>query len=117
MPRPVTTAGPGSLPAMISGWRLWLLDLLTSPSAHSLDRPVGRRYVALDSTQDSLDRQRAVDHGGVTVARIFISYRRGDTSGYAGRLHDALGARFGDAEVFRDTSDLAAGLDFAEALD
>ena len=34
---------------------------------------------------------------------IFLSYRRNDTGGYAGRLADALEARFGTGSVFQDT--------------
>lgn len=41
--------------------------------------------------------------------RIFISYRRDDTLGEAGRLNQDLGARFGGGRVFRDTASLVAG--------
>lgn len=34
--------------------------------------------------------------------RIFISYRRTDAAGYAGRLYDALSARFGEDRIFMD---------------
>ena len=33
---------------------------------------------------------------------IFISYRREDTAGYAGRLYDRLAAHFGPDRVFMD---------------
>ena len=33
---------------------------------------------------------------------IFISYRRDDSAGYAGRLYDRLTARFGGDRVFMD---------------
>ena len=33
---------------------------------------------------------------------IFISYRRDDASGYAGRLYDRLVAQFGAHRVFMD---------------
>ena len=51
------------------------------------------------------------------MARIFISYRRDDTSGQAGRLHDALNEQFGHEQVFRDISDLEPGVDFVEAIE
>jgi hypothetical protein len=35
--------------------------------------------------------------------RVFISYRRGDTSATAGRLYDRLVARFGTDSVFTPT--------------
>jgi hypothetical protein len=47
---------------------------------------------------------------------IFISYRRDDAAGYAGRLADHLDSRFGDANVFRDIEDLEGGTDFEKAI-
>lgn len=49
------------------------------------------------------------------MACIFISYRRDDSSGFAGRLEDDLSERFGDANVFRDR-EIPAGADFATHL-
>jgi hypothetical protein len=51
------------------------------------------------------------------MARIFVSYRREDAAGFAGRLKDELKRRFGDVEVFRDVDDIASGEDFVERLD
>ena len=48
--------------------------------------------------------------------RIFISYRRDDAAGYAGRLEEALEQRFGRGSVFRDVLDIAPGEDFAAAI-
>lgn len=47
----------------------------------------------------------------------FISYRRDDAAGYAGRLHDALERRLGRDEIFRDVDTLEPGQDFADAID
>lgn len=49
--------------------------------------------------------------------RIFVSYRRSDVGGYAGRLHDALVDRLGPAGVFFDVSAIDAGRDFATEID
>ena len=49
--------------------------------------------------------------------RIFISYRREDSSGYVGRLFDALAAEFGRESMFMDIDTLAPGQDFVEAID
>jgi TIR domain len=49
--------------------------------------------------------------------RIFIAYRREDTSGQAGRLYDALSARFGDESVFMDVDTIDLGADFVQVLD
>jgi len=43
---------------------------------------------------------------------IFISYRREDASGFAGRLHESLSRHFGPARIFRDVDDMTVGVDF-----
>jgi len=48
--------------------------------------------------------------------RVFISYRRDDAAGYAGRLEEALESRLGRGSVFRDVLDIAPGADFVEAI-
>lgn len=48
---------------------------------------------------------------------IFISYRREDAAGHAGRLFDRLKARFGPAAVFMDVEGIDAGVDFVERID
>jgi hypothetical protein len=49
--------------------------------------------------------------------RIFISYRRDDSAGHAGRLFDRLGARLGKDSVFMDVEGIEAGLDFVETIE
>jgi hypothetical protein len=48
---------------------------------------------------------------------IFISYRREDAAGYAGRLYDRLAAHFGDERVFMDVEGIEPGADFFEAIE
>ncbi|HUX27412.1 MAG TPA: toll/interleukin-1 receptor domain-containing protein [Terracidiphilus sp.] len=48
---------------------------------------------------------------------IFISYRRDDTEGEAGRLFDDLVRTFGDQSVFMDVTDIKPGLDFRKVID
>lgn len=48
--------------------------------------------------------------------RIFISYRREDSAGYAGRLSDRLVTEFGFEQVFFDIDTILAGDDFVEVL-
>jgi TIR domain len=50
-------------------------------------------------------------------SRIFISYRRDDTQGYARALHDELTERFGRDRVFRDIDTLRPGEDFVDAIE
>jgi hypothetical protein len=49
--------------------------------------------------------------------RIFLSYRRGDVGGYAGRLTDDLLQRLGPKSVFQDVTAIAPGQDFTVAID
>ena len=51
------------------------------------------------------------------MAGIFISYRREDAGGHAGRLCDRLNARLGRDRVFMDVEDVRPGEDFVRAID
>ena len=48
--------------------------------------------------------------------RVFISYRRDDAAGYAGRLEETLERRLGRGSVFRDVLDIPPGEDFVKAI-
>jgi class 3 adenylate cyclase len=45
--------------------------------------------------------------------RFFLSYRREDSAGHAGRLADHLLGRFGSGSVFMDVESIQGGVDFA----
>ena len=49
-------------------------------------------------------------------AGVFISYRRRDEAGFAGRLYDRLEAEFGTDQVFMDVDSIDLGLDFVDVL-
>jgi TIR domain len=49
--------------------------------------------------------------------RVFLSYRRDDAGGYAGRLTDALLQRLGPKSVFQDVSAISPGQDYTVAID
>ncbi len=49
--------------------------------------------------------------------KIFISYRRDDTAGRAGRLFDVLVTRFGPRNVFQDVAAIAPGADFPQRVE
>ena len=51
------------------------------------------------------------------MSALFLSYRRDDSAGFAGRLADALEAAFGAGSVFRDVDDIRPGEDFIHAID
>jgi hypothetical protein len=48
---------------------------------------------------------------------IFISYRRDDSAGFAGRLADALGDAFRPDLIFIDVTAIAPGIDFRKAIE
>ncbi len=50
-------------------------------------------------------------------AGVFITYRREDASGFAGRLHESLTKHFGPDRIFRDINSIEVGADFGEAID
>jgi len=49
--------------------------------------------------------------------KIFISYRRADSTYLIGRIKDRLTTVFGDQSVFRDLDDIPAGVDFTTVLE
>lgn len=51
------------------------------------------------------------------MASIFISYRRSDAGGHAGRIHDRLGDWFPNNELFRDVRSIDCGRNFPEELE
>ena len=48
---------------------------------------------------------------------IFISYRRDDSEGYAGRLFQDLCERFGRDSVFMDVAGIEPGRDFRRVIE
>ena len=46
------------------------------------------------------------------MAGVFLSYRRSDSSGWAGRLRDHLALRYGEDGVWQDVDDLTVGSDY-----
>ena len=48
---------------------------------------------------------------------FFLSYRRDDSAGFAGRLADALENAFGPGSVFRDIEDIGPGEDFIHTIE
>jgi TIR domain len=50
------------------------------------------------------------------MGRVFISYRREDAAGFAGRIYDRLTKNLGRESVFIDVDNIPAGLDFVDVL-
>lgn len=62
-------------------------------------------------------RRELLGEGGAPEARIaFLSYRREDSSGHAGRLYDRLTDVFGHDQVFMDVDNIPPGEDFIDVI-
>src|SRR5271170_6422596 len=48
--------------------------------------------------------------------KVFISYRRDDTAGHAGRVHDRLEREFGADLLFMDVDAIPLGVNFIKVL-
>jgi hypothetical protein len=57
---------------------------------------------------------REVSHNA--AVRVFVSYRRADAGGHAGRLVDDLGERLPEATIFQDIESIGPGIDFVAAV-
>jgi tetratricopeptide (TPR) repeat protein len=84
-------------------------------------RQVHRSGTDTDIADDHASLDLGSGHFGIAVSsaisgRIFISYRRQESSGVAGRLYDRIAARFGDDQVFMDVDTIQPGADFAQAI-
>jgi len=51
------------------------------------------------------------------LSAIFVSYRRNDSQGEAGRLLDDLVGHFGEQKVFMDVAGIEAGRDFRKTIE
>ena len=101
------------------------LEQAESQSANSVVDPLaelaalvsgGGRNSPVEKAAEPSDRVDRVDHGSDGARKIFISYRREDSSGHAGRLHDRLAAEFGAGTLFMDVDAIPLGSDFVKVL-
>jgi hypothetical protein len=51
------------------------------------------------------------------MAGVFISYRRDESAGYAGRIHERLASVLGSGSVFMDLDDINPGADFVKTIE
>jgi hypothetical protein len=49
-------------------------------------------------------------------SKVFISYRRDDSAGHAGRVHDRLEREFGNDFLFMDVDAIPLGVNFTTVL-
>ena len=90
------------------GWP-WLLAVLLVPAG-------GAAWLWYRRRKRPRTVARLISSAG-RDARIFLSYRRDDSAGHAGRLRDALAAHFGAERVFMDIDSIGYGDDFVEAVE
>ena len=62
------------------------------------------------------DHRQPVTKAAPAAGKVFISYRRRETAGHAGRLYDRLAEHYGDERVFMDVR-MEPGVDFVEQID
>jgi formylglycine-generating enzyme required for sulfatase activity len=63
-----------------------------------------------------LTDQAFKDKEGAMPTKMFISYRRGDSAGHAGRVHDRLEREFGRDLLFMDVDAIPLGVNFFKVL-
>lgn len=87
--------------------------------------PIGRKRATdgsagfasnIDGRRTRPRRPGVEGYARVGVPGIFLSYRREDSAGYAGRLFESLERRLGRSQVFRDVDTIRAGEDFLDAI-
>jgi hypothetical protein len=59
---------------------------------------------------------KALAEEGRASGRVFISYRRDDSGGYAGRLYDTLSRQFGHGRVVVDVHSIRPGENFQAVI-
>jgi hypothetical protein len=107
-------------------WRRWKRERSTEEPPRPAQMTTTPQAQGADPQAPSPPDSEAL--GGVRVPRgesprkratkgIFISYRRDESAGYAGRIGDSFQEHFGEEMVFRDVDSLEPGLDFAEAIE
>lgn len=65
----------------------------------------------------TIGKVRALKPPREITRKVFLSYRRSDSAGHAGRLFDRLGDRFGKEHLFMDVAAIEAGADFVDAIE
>jgi serine/threonine protein kinase len=88
--------------------------------SESNENPIGRsldRRPPQPAVSEDLFGPAASGGCPTVMPKVFISYRRDDSAGMAGRLYDRLQTRFGAENVFMDIDTIPLGVDFREHLE
>jgi len=86
------------------------------PAVSAMGRPVIPPDPQAASPQPAAGRAPRDPPPSPSPTRIFVSYRRSDSSHAARGVAERLRARFGRQEVFMDVDSLAAGVDFVDGV-
>ena len=78
---------------------------------------VGPAVFAVPPTLPNPARSKGSQITGVDRRGVFLSYRRDDSSDYAGRLHEGLAHEVGADRVFVDVDSIEPGGDFVRAIE
>lgn len=81
------------------------------------ESPQGARQLSCTPAPILGDANGRGSQGDVVIRSVFISYRRGPTAPWAGRLADRFKAHLGDGVVFLDVDSIPAGAEFAATID
>jgi hypothetical protein len=66
--------------------------------------------------EEGLLRIVSVHESRKMSGKLFINYRRGEDSGFVGRLYDRLVSRYASSQIFLDVDSVPPGSDFVELL-
>ena len=98
-----------------------LQKLIASLEAKRLlpeEGPVKQDNITEGKTKERSDQiqQAPIKNKPARAPRIFISYRRADSTDVTGRIYDRLVGHFGAATIFKDVDSIPPGTDFKEHL-
>jgi hypothetical protein len=77
---------------------------------------ITQNWVARSPAAGSRPSPLSPDPSELADVKVFISYRRDDSEGHAGRMRDWLVRRFGEERVFQDVDSIDPGEDFVDKL-
>jgi hypothetical protein len=109
----------GGIVATVVIFFVWRGQRLTQQVQEANQQNIQEQLRMQQGTEEQLRMpQSAMERRGrETKGNIFISYRRDEGAGYAGRIADRFVERFGEDAVFHDLDSLEPGLDFAEGIE
>jgi hypothetical protein len=97
------------------------LDQAVEVELNAAGEIVTLRVIAVEPEKARTPRsnpgRKPANGGEATGNKVFLSYRRQDSSGYAGRLSEHLTRHLGKGAVFRDVETIEFGTDFVEAIE